>query len=161
MTISYRIGVAEDEPDMLEFYEIVIPELGHQLLWAARSGVGLLKNFEKQQPDLLIVDIQMPFLGGLDAVRRLSCDHSVPVIVVSGFHDPQTMAKVEAEQILGYLIKPIRESDLKTTIMVVMRQFEELQKLRHQHAEDTVSLAARRLTQHERTTGDASSKPLV
>ncbi|MCA9216895.1 MAG: response regulator [Planctomycetales bacterium] len=143
MTKQFRIGVAEDEPDMREFYEIVIPELGHQLLWAARSGVGLLKNFEIERPDLLIVDVQMPFLGGLEAVRRLSCD-TVPVIVVSGFHDQQTMAKVDAEQILAYLVKPIREADLKTSIMVVMHQFEEFQKLRQQ---DTITLATRRVMQ--------------
>ena len=144
---SIRIGIAEDEPDTREFYQIVIPELGHRLLWVARSGVELLKKFAERKPDLLIVDIKMPFMDGLDAVRSINRDSSipVPVIVVSGYHDKETMCKAEEEQILNYLVKPIREADLKAAIPVAVRRFEQLQKLRRENQQHTIFRAARKL----------------
>ena len=83
MVASLKIGVAEDEYDMREFYKIVIPELGHCLLWAAQNGVELIEFANRARPDLLIVDIKMPLLDGLDAVRSVNRDHPLLVIVVS------------------------------------------------------------------------------
>ena len=102
MVASLKIGVAEDEYDMREFYQIVIPELGHRLLWAAQNGVELIEFTNRALPDLLIVDIKMPLLDGLNAVRSVTRDHSLQVIVVSGYHDQETMERAEAEQMLLY-----------------------------------------------------------
>ena len=130
MVSSLSIGVADDEPDMREFYQIVIPELGHRLLWAAQNGVELVEFANRAPPDLLIVDIKMPLLDGLDAVRSVTRDHPLLVIVVSGHHDQETMERAEAEQIMGYLIKPIREADLRAAITIAAKRFDEMQLLR-------------------------------
>ena len=132
---SLRIGVAEDELDMREFYEIMIPELGHQLLWSARNGIQLIEMAHRERPDLLIVDIQMPMLDGLDAVRSLTRDEPLPVIVVSGHHDQETMERADEAQLMGYLIKPIREADLKAAINTAAQRFEELRGYREAEAQ--------------------------
>ena len=134
MVASLKIGVAEDELDMREFYQIVIPELGHRLLWAAQNGVELVEFANRARPDLLIVDIKMPLLDGLDAVRSVTRDHPLLVIVVSGHHDQETMERAEAEQLMGYLIKPIREADLRAAITIATKRFDELQLLREARA---------------------------
>ena len=103
MVASLKIGIAEDEPDMREFYNIVIPELGHRLLWVAQNGVELVKFANQALPDLLIVDIKMPLLDGLDAVRTVTRDQPLMVIVVSGHHDQETMERAEVEQLMGFL----------------------------------------------------------
>lgn len=130
-----RIGVAEDERDMREYYGILISDLGHELAWAAQDGAELVELVQKDRPDLLIVDIQMPKLDGLDAVRILARDgRPIPVIVVSGYHDQETMERADAARLMGYLIKPIRESDLKTAINTAMQRFEELRGYREAEA---------------------------
>lgn len=130
MESSLRIGVAEDERDMRQFYEVIIPDLGHELLWSARNGVELIEHAQKERPDLLIADIQMPTLDGLDAVRALTRDEPLPVIVVSGHHDAKTMKRAESRQLMCYLIKPIREADLKAAINIVAQRFGELSAYR-------------------------------
>ena len=130
MIASLKIGVAEDEFDMREFYQIVIPELGHRLLWVAQNGVELVEFANRARPDLLIVDIKMPLLDGLDAVRSVTRDHPLLVIVVSGHHDQETMERAETEQLMGYLIKPIREADLKAAITIAAKRFDEMQLMR-------------------------------
>ena len=133
MNPALRIGVAEDEPEVREFYAIVLTELGHKILWAARDGLELVKRFQKSRPDLLIIDIKLPFMDGIDAVRSVTRDKSIPVIVVSGYHDPKTIERAVALQILAYLVKPIRGADLKTAIATAVTRFEELQLLREEN----------------------------
>ena len=144
MVSALKIGVAEDEFDMREFYQIVIPELGHRLLWVAQNGVELIEFTNRALPDLLIVDIKMPLLDGLNAVRSVTRDHPLQVIVVSGHHDQETMERAEAEQIMGYLIKPIREADLRAAITIATKRFDELWLLQEELAQRSVGEAKAR-----------------
>ena len=144
MVSALKIGVAEDEFDMREFYQIVIPELGHRLLWVAQNGVELIEFTNRALPDLLIVDIKMPLLDGLNAVRSVTRDHPLQVIVVSGHHDQETMERAEAEQIMGYLIKPIREADLRAAITIATKRFDELWLLHEELAQRSVGEAKAR-----------------
>ena len=144
MVSSLKIGVAEDEYDMREFYQIVIPELGHRLLWAAQNGVELIEFTNRAPPDLLIVDIKMPLLDGLNAIRSVTRDHLLQVIVVSGHHDQETMERAEAEQIMCYLIKPIREADLRAAITIATKRFDELWLLHEELAQRSVGEAKAR-----------------
>ena len=144
MVSALKIGVAEDEFDMREFYKIVIPELGHRLLWAAQNGVELIEFTNRAPPDLLIVDIKMPLLDGLNAVRSVTRDHHLQVIVVSGHHDQETMERAEAEQIMCYLIKPIREADLRAAITIATKRFDELWLLQEELAQRSVGEAKAR-----------------
>jgi response regulator NasT len=130
MVASLKIGIAEDELDTREFYQIVIPEMGHDLLWSARNGAELVELAWRSRPDLLIVDVKMPLLDGLDAVRSVTRNEPLLVIVVSGHHDQETMERAEAEQLMSYLIKPIREADLRAAITIATKRFEELQFVR-------------------------------
>jgi response regulator NasT len=139
------IGVAEDEPDMQEFYEVVIPEMGHELLWVARDGVEMIKKCEEACPDLLIADIKMPRLDGIDAVRSVTSRTPIPVILVTGYHDDETVGRAEVAQVISYLVKPIREADLRTALRIAVQQHEKLETLRDEQHRETINLAAHTL----------------
>jgi response regulator NasT len=139
------IGVAEDEPDMQEFYKVVIPEMGHELLWVARDGVEMIKKCEEACPDLLIADIKMPRLDGIDAVRSVTSRTPIPVILVTGYHDDETVGRAEVAQVISYLVKPIREADLRTALRIAVQQHEKLETLRDEQHRETINLAAHTL----------------
>jgi response regulator NasT len=130
MTKSLKVAVADDEPDVLEFYEVILSELGHEVTCLARNGRELVDQCRASRPDLVIIDVKMPKLDGIDAIRQLSEGHPIPAIVVSGFHDPETLQRAEEDHVLAYLIKPIREADLVAAIRIAMRQYEESEALR-------------------------------
>lgn len=130
MNRSLRIAVADDEPDMQDYFRTMLPQLGHSVVAVAGTGRELVEQCRTARPDLVITDIKMPDMDGIDAARQLYRDGPVPVILVSAFHDPETIRRAEAEYILAYLIKPIKQADLVPAIAVATRQFEQFQALR-------------------------------
>src|SRR5947209_956865 len=101
MTRELRIVVADDEGDMGEVYQRILPTLGHQVLAAAASGPELVQRCKSHRPDLVITDIKMSEMDGIDAVARICKDEPMPVILVSGFQDEQLLARAQADYIMG------------------------------------------------------------
>jgi response regulator NasT len=134
MNRSLRIAVADDEPDMRDYFRKILPRLGHQVVSAAETGRELLEQCRQTRPDLVITDIKMPDMDGIDAAVSIYQETPVPVILVSAYHDPELIARAEADHILGYLVKPIKQSDLEPTIALAMRRFEQFEALRKEAA---------------------------
>jgi response regulator NasT len=76
----------------------------------------------------------MPDLDGIEAAIQIYRDRPVPIILVSAYHDPALIERAEADHILGYLVKPIKPTDLEPVIALTMRRFEEFQALRQEAA---------------------------
>jgi response regulator NasT len=130
MSRALKIAVADDEPRMLDYYKETLPLLGHEVVASAQSGRELVEKARVCRPDLLITDIKMPDMDGIDAARQICQDEMVPVILVSAFSDPELIERAGANYVMGYLIKPIKEKDLQPVIAIVSRRFEEFQALR-------------------------------
>lgn len=129
MTKPLRIAVADDEPDMRDYFARILPLLGHQVVVAASNGAELLAGCRTFKPDLVITDIKMPDMDGIDAAVRLYRELPTPVILVSAFHDPELIRRAEADHIMGYLIKPIKQADLEPAIALATRRFEQFQAM--------------------------------
>jgi response regulator NasT len=130
MNRALRIAVADDEPDMRDYFRKILPRLGHQVVVVAETGRELLERCREARPDLIITDIKMPDLDGIDAAVQIYRETPLPVILVSAYHDPELVARAEADHILGYLVKPIKQSDLEPTIGLAVRRFEQFEALR-------------------------------
>jgi AmiR/NasT family two-component response regulator len=145
MTRPLRIIVADDEPDMRDYFRKILPRLGHQVLAAAETGRDLVELCRKGGPDLVITDIKMPDMDGIDAASLLYQEKPVPVILVSAYHEPDLIARAEADHILGYLVKPIKQSDLEPAIALAMKRFEQFETLRKEAADLRQALEDRKI----------------
>ncbi len=87
----------------------------------------------------------MPEMDGIDAAVALYKERPVPVILVSAFHDPELIERAEADHIMGYLVKPIKQADLGPVIGLAMRRFEQFQELRKEAADLRQALEDRKL----------------
>jgi len=134
MKKALRIVVADDELDMRDYFRKSLSRLGHQVIGVAQNGRELVEQCRTLQPDLVITDIKMPDMDGIDAAVQIYRDRPIPVILVSAFHDPELIARAEADHILGYLVKPIKQTDLEPMIALAMRRFEQFQALRQEAA---------------------------
>jgi AmiR/NasT family two-component response regulator len=132
MKSALRIAVADDEIDMLQYLQDALPRLGHQVVCAAENGRELVRRCRELQPDLIITDIKMPDMDGLDAAEELYREGPFPVIVVSAYHDPEFIERAGQNHILAYLVKPVELEDLGPAITVVSRRFDEFQALRQE-----------------------------
>jgi response regulator NasT len=119
-----RILVADDDRDTRAYLQEMIARLGHQV-FAVETGRQLVELCRATQPDLVVTDIRLPEGEGIDAAIEVYRERPVPFILVSGYHDPQTLARAAAEPIMAYLIKPVQEAELATAIRVAMSRFEQ------------------------------------
>ena len=136
-----RIAVADDELDMREYFERVLPRMGHEVVAVASNGRELLALCEQCKPDLVITDIRMPEIDGIQAAEALYQQRPLPVILVSAYHDPELIARAQADHVMAYLVKPIKQADLEPALAIARRRFQQFEQVRHQAADLRQALA--------------------
>ena len=145
MTRSLKIAVADDEKDMRDYFHEILTHLGHEVVVIAGTGKELVDRCSSIQPDLVITDIKMPDMDGIDAAVHLYEKSPVPVILVSAYHDPEFIRRAEADHIMAYLVKPIKQADLEPAIAIATRRFEQFQAMRKETSDLKQALEDRKI----------------
>ena len=127
-----RIAVADDEADMRDYLCDVLPDMGHEVVVVARTGRELLDQCRACAVDLVISDIKMPDMDGIEAVDELTRTRPIPIILVSAYYDGDLVERASSSSILAYLVKPIGQADLATAIAIAQRRFEQFEALRQE-----------------------------
>jgi two-component system, cell cycle response regulator DivK len=115
-----KILYIEDNPDNMQLVQRVITALGHQFLWAA-DGLSGIRAVENDQPDLILLDINLPDIDGYEVARRLRANKGdllyVPIVAITA-----NALKGDAERALGagcdvYMSKPVNIRELRAHVM--------------------------------------------
>jgi len=130
MPESLRISIADDEPRMRDFLWKSLERMGHMVVSGARTGRELIDQCRQHQPELVITDIKMPDMDGIEAADEIYGFHPVPIILISAFHDDEMVQRASRKHILAYLVKPIKDTDLGPAITVARERFQEFETLR-------------------------------
>jgi response regulator NasT len=130
MNRSLRIVVADDEPDMQDFFRRMLPLLGHQVVGIAGNGRELVEQCRVRQPDLVITDVKMPEMDGIAASAELCRENPLPVILISAYHHVDLVDHAVHDHVMAYLVKPVGRKDLEPAIALAVRRFEEFRQLR-------------------------------
>ena len=131
MNRCLRIAVAEDESVMQRYLQETLGVLGHQVSMAG-TGKDLIDKCKSEKPELVITDIRLPDMNGLDATSVVYQDAPVPIIVISAFHDADLVERAERDHVLAYLVKPIKQQDLEPAISIAMSRFQEFRGMREE-----------------------------
>lgn len=145
MNRSLSIVIADDEPRMREFFRKALERLGHRVVAEAGTGKELIEFCRSLRPELVITDIQMPDMDGIEAASEIAREQAIPVILVSAFHDDEYIERARQNHILAYLIKPITDTDLQPAIAIAMDRFQEFQMLRRETNDLKQALEDRKL----------------
>lgn len=108
--------IADDELHALNRIKRMVEQLaGYQVVGTAHNGIEALKAAKSLQPDILLTDISMPGIGGIELARRLAEEPIPPALVFCTAYDQYAL---EAFDVLasGYLLKPIRKENLKAVL---------------------------------------------
>jgi response regulator NasT len=130
-----RIAVADDEPDVRDYFCTFLPALGHHVVGVARTGRELVQQCRDAKPDLVIADIKMPDMDGIEAAAEVCRDRPMPVILVTAYQEPELLDRAGADYVLGYLVKPIKQADLGPAITLAVRRFEQIRSLAKETAD--------------------------
>ena len=117
--VLYRVVIAEDEPLIL--YNIVKKitnmKIGFQVVGAAEDGKTALELVENQSPDVLVTDIRMPIMDGLELLRAVSLRYpNIKKIVISGYSDFKFAQQALKYEAADYLLKPLKTEELFQTL---------------------------------------------
>ena len=145
MSQKLRIAVADDEADMREYFEKIIPRIGHEVVAVAQNGRELVELCRTVQPDLVITDIKMPEMDGIQASNEICRQTPVPVILVSAYHDGELIERAQNDHVLAYLVKPIKQADLEPAIAIAMRRFQQFEALRKESSDLRQALEDRKV----------------
>lgn len=127
-----RVLIAEDNELVSLTLEEQLTNLGYTVVGVARTGNEAVRLCAQLTPDIVIMDMQMPELGGDAAAQQIAKQHPTPVIMLTAYSDSEHIRKAESSGALGYLVKPINPEELPPAIDVAIARFREMQKLRDQ-----------------------------
>jgi DNA-binding response OmpR family regulator len=137
-----KVLVVEDDVTLLETLEYNLARQGYEVLVAA-DGVKGLEMAQKEQPDLIVLDVMLPGMDGLDVCRILRREMSVPILMLTARAD-------EVDKIVGlevgaddYLTKPFSMRELLARVKAMLRR---VRLIRAEMVEDGLVSASERLT---------------
>jgi len=145
MTTHLRIAVADDEARMREFYQAALPVHGHTVVCAAATGAELIEGCRSGHPNLIITDIKMPDVDGLDALEQINRHDLIPAILVTAHDEPELLERAGHLHVVAYLVKPIKRQDLQPAIVIAMTRFAEFVSLRQETSDLRQALQDRKL----------------
>ena len=106
-----RILIAEDETIIRLDLRSALEAAGYEVR-EARDGAEAVGIARDWQPELLMLDVKMPVLDGIEAARRIIAMRPVPVVLVTAYTDRAIVERAVAAGIFAFLVKPFRESEI-------------------------------------------------
>ena len=118
--LSLSIVVADDEPGILQVLTRSLHLLQHQVVGSGRNGQEAVALAAQFQPDLVILDVNMPVMSGIEAARAILRTRNVPIIISTGKVDEATLQRLRNLDLGAYLVKPFSQAQLKAAVFVAM-----------------------------------------
>ncbi|ENH96882.1 response regulator receiver/ANTAR domain-containing protein [Gracilibacillus halophilus YIM-C55.5] len=143
MNTRLKVLVAEDEMLILMGLKSNLEELGHEVI-EATNGEDAIEKATKEQPDLLVMDISMPNIDGIEAIKIINQKLFIPSIIISAYHNEELIRRATEEGVLNYLVKPVDKRDLKVAIEVSLARYEEFKNIQYELDDTKKALEARK-----------------
>ena len=113
--LTYKVLLVDDEEEVMDTIEHRISwnEMGFEVIGKARNGVKALEISEKMQPDVVITDIKMPYMDGLELARNLKQDNpDMRILILTGFDEFEYAREAVHLEIEEYILKPVNANEL-------------------------------------------------
>ena len=126
MTI-YTVIVADDEDELREAMCTMIPweDYGFRLVGSASNGLDALQMVEQHEPDLLLTDIRMPFISGIELARQVrEIRPATNIAFLSGYDDFEYAKQAIQYNIISYMLKPLTMEGLSKELRVIRRKID-------------------------------------
>jgi len=143
---ALKVVVVEDDPAIRLFLKDTVErQFGHQVVGEAATGTDMVRVVLDAEPDVVIFDIHLPYLNGLDALRQIYQQRVVAAVAITADRDHELVQRALEEHVLAYLVKPFEAYQLGPALQVARARFEELKTLSTENQSLKQNLANRKL----------------
>lgn len=108
--------IAEDEPIVRLDLKEILEQAGFEVCAEAGNGEDAVRLAREVEPELAVLDVRMPEMSGIEAVRRILAERPIPVVMLTAFADSRTVSEAVKAGVFAYVVKPFREQDLLPAI---------------------------------------------
>lgn len=139
-----RIVLAHPEPDRREALTAILERLGHDVVTVASNQRELVGAGVAGEADLIVTAVRLDDGDGIDALLEIEKHAPLPAVVIALHDEMGEIEKALSDHVMAYLAEPVTEDDLRPTIHLVRRRFEQFEDLRQEVDDLREALAARK-----------------
>lgn len=144
--MSKRIVIADDEPITRMDIKEMLEEVGYDVVGEASDGFDAIEMCKKYRPNIVIMDIKMPLLDGINASKIIMQEGlSDGIILLSAYSDTNFIEKGKNVGVIGYLVKPLDNKSLIPAIEIALAKSLEIKELKSNIANVQKKLQGRKL----------------
>ncbi|MEI7643619.1 MAG: response regulator [Chloroflexales bacterium] len=142
-----RLVIADDESIIRMNLKETLVGLGYLVVGEAGDGVSVINLARELQPDLVLMDIKMPKLDGIQAAKILTEEKIAPVLLLTAYSDRELVDRAKEAGVVNYVVKPFREAELLPAIEIAMARYQEFLEMDKQIYDLKETLDTRKLVE--------------
>jgi response regulator NasT len=120
-----RLVIADDESLIRMNLKETLVGLGYLVVGEAGDGVSVINLARELHPDLVLMDIKMPKLDGIQAAKILTQEKIAPVLLLTAYSDRELVERARDAGVVNYIVKPFREAELLPAIEIALARYQE------------------------------------
>lgn len=138
------IMVVEDEAIVRMDIVEMLGEAKYNVVAEVNNGEKAIEAASKFKPDLIIMDIKMPKLNGLKASKIIGRQQDIPILILTAYSHCEYVEEAKQANIVGYIVKPISESQLLPAVEIALSQSENVNKLKKEVSDTRLQIDNRK-----------------
>ncbi|HDQ71508.1 MAG TPA: response regulator, partial [Chloroflexi bacterium] len=147
--IGTRVLIAEDDYLVSETIKSILHQIGYTVVGKAMDGQEAIEMTQALEPDVVLMDIEMPGISGIEATRCIQAVCPTPVVILTAYETPDLVGEASAAGAGAYLVKPPDVKHLKRAITIAMARFDDMMALCESNQQLQAAMARLKDTQQQ------------
>lgn len=140
-----RVIIADDESVIRADLREMLTTLGYLVIGEVGDGQSAVNLARELKPDVVILDIKMPSMDGIEATRILTQEKIAPVLLLTAYSQRDLVDRAKEAGVVGYLVKPFREQEIAPAVEIALARFQEFRELQKEVGDLTETLETRKV----------------
>ncbi len=140
-----RVIIADDESVIRADLREMLTTLGYLVVGEVGDGQSAVNLARELKPDVVIMDIKMPNMDGIEAAKILTQEKVAPVLLLTAYSQRDLVDRAKEAGVVGYLVKPFREQEIAPAIDIALARFQEFRELEKEVGDLKETLETRKI----------------
>lgn len=118
-----QVLIVEDEHIAAMEIREMLNDIGYEVTDIVDTASSTFESLEENPADLVLMDIQIPGeMNGIETAKKVKKDYNASIVYLTAYSDDENIQQAKESDPEGYLVKPVTEADLKSTLEIVFKQ---------------------------------------